>query len=246
MCSRHGRTYTATTAPSTTFPGEPEAYYGALDKASHGMIEARVETYAGIVFAAWAQDAPSLEAYLGDARWYLDTVFSRRDVGMQALDPMKWLKLVNWKILVDNCSDNYHVPTSHLSSAKVQTRYIGRPPVARGPVRELQQARFRQRARGHLARRERRRPRFVHGMSSETMRLFQEYHDATMSEVERRLGKFRARRVQLANHSIFPNGILGHTPCLFGGEKGIPCLFNLLDHGCADPIADPDGQLLVH
>jgi hypothetical protein len=86
----------------------------------------------------------------------------------------------------------------------------------------------------------------VHGVSSETMRLFQEYHDATMSEVERRLGKFRARRVQLANHSIFPNGILGHTPCLFGGEKGIPCLFNLLDHGCADPIADPDGQLLVH
>ena len=41
------------------------------------------------------------------------------------------------------------------------------------------------------------------------MRLFQEYHEATMPEVERRLGTFRARRVQLGNHSIFPNGILG-------------------------------------
>jgi hypothetical protein len=46
-------------------------------------------------------------------------------------------------------------------------------------------------------------------MSADTMRLFQEYHRATMPEVERRLGQFRARRVQLGNHSIFPNGILG-------------------------------------
>ena len=29
--------------------------------------------------------------------------------------------------MVDHCSDNYHVPTSHLSSARVQTRYLGRP-----------------------------------------------------------------------------------------------------------------------
>jgi phenylpropionate dioxygenase-like ring-hydroxylating dioxygenase large terminal subunit len=66
-------------------------------------------------------------AYLGDARWYLDTVFNRRGGGMQALGPMKWLEPVNWKTMVDNCSDNYHVPTSHLSSARVQTRYLGRP-----------------------------------------------------------------------------------------------------------------------
>jgi phenylpropionate dioxygenase-like ring-hydroxylating dioxygenase large terminal subunit len=49
-------------------------------------------------------------------------VFNRRDGGMQALVPIKWLDPVNWKTLVDNCSDNYHVPTSHLSSARVQTR----------------------------------------------------------------------------------------------------------------------------
>ena len=57
-------------------PGESEAYYNALDRSSLGLIEARVDTYAGIVFATWAADAPSLEAYLGDARWYLDTVFN--------------------------------------------------------------------------------------------------------------------------------------------------------------------------
>ena len=129
MCTYHGWTY-RNDGTLEYVPGECEAYYDALDKSSLGLIEARVETYAGIVFATWAKDAPSLEAYLGDARWYLDTVFNRRDGGMQALGPMKWIEPVNWKTLVDNCSDNYHVPTSHLSSARVQTRFIGRPPLS--------------------------------------------------------------------------------------------------------------------
>jgi hypothetical protein len=137
-------------------------------------------------------------------------VFNRRDGGMQALGPMKWLEPVNWKTLVDNCSDNYHVPTSHLSSARVQTRYLGRPPLSHedqfaSPNKHAfvngHGVTFRDADDGI--------PRFVHGMSKETMRLFQEYHDATMPEVQRRLGTLRARRVQLGNHSIFPNGILG-------------------------------------
>ena len=51
--------------------------------------------------------------------------------------------------------------------------------------------------------------RRANGVSSETFQTFQAYHDATMPEVERRLGTLRARRIQLGNHSIFPNGILG-------------------------------------
>src|SRR5207302_1436344 len=168
------------------------------------------ETYAGIVFATWAKDAPSLDAYLGDARWYLDTLFNRRDGGMQALGPMKWLEPVNWKTLVDNCSDNYHVPTSHLSSAQVQSRYLGRPRLSH----EDQFGSPNQHAfvNGHsitFRDADDNTPRFVHGMSKDTLELFQAYHEATMPEVERRLGTLRARRVQLGNHSIFPNGILG-------------------------------------
>jgi phenylpropionate dioxygenase-like ring-hydroxylating dioxygenase large terminal subunit len=84
MCAYHGWTY-ANDGTLAHVPGESEAYYNALDRCTLGLIAARVETYAGIVFATWAKDAPSLEAYLGDARWYLDTVFNRRDCGMQAL-----------------------------------------------------------------------------------------------------------------------------------------------------------------
>jgi phenylpropionate dioxygenase-like ring-hydroxylating dioxygenase large terminal subunit len=209
MCTYHGWTYGCDGALAHV-PGESEAYYDALDKPSLGLLEARIETYAGIVFATWAPDAPGLEAYLGDARWYLDTAFNRRDRGMVALGPLKWIEPVNWKTLVDNCSDNYHVPTTHLGSARVQSRLLGRPTISHAeqfnsPNRHV----F---VNGHsLTFREVSddTPRYVHGMSRETFGIFQDYHRATLPEAERRLGPFRARRIQLANHSLFPNGVLG-------------------------------------
>jgi phenylpropionate dioxygenase-like ring-hydroxylating dioxygenase large terminal subunit len=59
MCTYHGWTY-RNDGSLEYVPGESEAYYDALDKSSLGLIEARVETYAGIVFATWDKDAPSL------------------------------------------------------------------------------------------------------------------------------------------------------------------------------------------
>jgi 3-phenylpropionate/trans-cinnamate dioxygenase alpha subunit len=209
MCTYHGWTY-GNDGALEHVPGECEAYYNALDRSSMGLIEARVDTYAGIVFATWAEDAPSLEAYLGDARWYLDTQFNRRDGGMQALGPMKWMEPVNWKTMVDNCSDNYHVPTTHLSSAMVQSRVLGRPPLSHKDQFESPNKHVF--VNGHsLTFRDASddTPRYVHGMSKDNFHIFQAYHDAILPEVERRLGKFRARQVQLGNHSLFPNGVLG-------------------------------------
>jgi phenylpropionate dioxygenase-like ring-hydroxylating dioxygenase large terminal subunit len=234
MCTYHGWTY-GNDGRLEHVPGTSEAYYDALDKPSLGLVQARVETYAGIVFATWAEDAPSLEAFLGDARWYLDTVFNRLDSGMQALGPMKWLEPVNWKTMVDNCSDNYHVPTTHLSSARVQTRYLGRPKLSHKDQFESPNKHVF--VNGHsLTFREApdNTPRYVHGISKDTFPLFLAYHEATLPEVERRLGAFRARHVQLGNHSIFPNGVLGFRLALPRGplqtefwhfvllEKGAP------------------------
>jgi len=170
MCTYHGWTY-ASDGALTHVPGESEAYYGALDKPAMGLLQARIDTYAGIVFATWADDAPTLDAYLGDARWYLDTVFNRRDGGMEALGPLKWIEPVNWKTLVDNCSDNYHVPTTHLASARVQSRFLGRPPLSHeDQFKSPQKHVF---VNGHsLTFREASddTPRYVHGMSSEMRR----------------------------------------------------------------------------
>ena len=103
VCAYHGWTY-SNQGFLEYVPGEEEAYYGALDRDGLGLIEARVETYAGIVFANWDKGAPSLEAYLGDARWCLDVAFNRLDSGTEALGPMKWIEPLNWNTAVDNCS----------------------------------------------------------------------------------------------------------------------------------------------
>lgn len=209
MCTYHGWTF-RNDGSLEHVPGMTEAYYDALDTKAMGLIEARVETYAGLIFATWAKDAPSLEAYLGDVRWYLDTVFNRRDSGMQALGPTKWLEPANWKTMVDNCSDNYHVPTSHLSSAAVQSRFMGRPRLSHED--QFNSPNTHAFVNGHsitFRHADDEMPRYMHGVSTETMKLFEDYHRSTLAEVERRLGKLRARQVQLGNHSIFPNGVLG-------------------------------------
>ena len=70
-CAYHGWTYSSD-GRLEYLPGEEEAYYGALDRECLGLIEARTDTYAGIVFATWDTSGPTLEEYLGDARWCLD------------------------------------------------------------------------------------------------------------------------------------------------------------------------------
>jgi phenylpropionate dioxygenase-like ring-hydroxylating dioxygenase large terminal subunit len=57
MCTYHGWTYRNDGALEHV-PGESEAYYDTLDRPSLSLIEARVETYAGIVFATWALTTP--------------------------------------------------------------------------------------------------------------------------------------------------------------------------------------------
>src|SRR5262249_43514464 len=56
MCTYHGWTY-ANAGAVEQVTGTSEAYYNELDTSKLGLIEARVETYAGIVFATWAADA---------------------------------------------------------------------------------------------------------------------------------------------------------------------------------------------
>ena len=221
MCTYHAWTY-KNDGSLDYVPGEEEAYYGELNKAELGLIQAKVEVYAGIVFATWAQDAPSLEDYLGDARWYLDTQFNRRDCGMIAIGPQKWTEPVNWKTVVDNCSDNYHVPTTHGATARVQNEFLGgRPRVTHKSQFESPNKHLF--VNGHALTFQEtdasNQIRTVHGLSRENQAEYQAYFDATAGEVERRLGEFRATRVRLGNHSLFPNGVLGFRLALPRGPQ---------------------------
>ena len=210
MCSYHGWTY-SNEGGLEYVPGDEEAYYGALDRDCFSLVEARVDTYAGIVFATWDAGAPSLEEYLGDARWCLDMAFNRLDCGTEVIGPVKWLEPINWKTAVDNCSDNYHVPTTHLSAILVQERHLGIPRLTH--EQQFESPNKHLFVNGHsLTLRFLERPdqaRQSHGVTQENRALFEDYYRATLPEAERRLGSTRAGKLQLGNHSIFPNGVLG-------------------------------------
>ncbi|MDP6497128.1 MAG: SRPBCC family protein [Dehalococcoidia bacterium] len=210
FCAYHGWTY-SNEGKLEYVPGAEEAYYGALDRECLGLVEARVNTYAGIVFGNWDAGAPSLEDYLGDARWCLDVAFNRLDSGTEAIGPMKWIEPLNWKTAVDNCSDNYHVPTTHLASILAQGRQFGIPRTTH--EQQFQSPNKHLFINGHsLTMRFLERPdqaRQMHGVTQDNRAMFEEYYRATQSEAERRLGVVRASQLQLGNHSLFPNGVLG-------------------------------------
>ena len=216
MCTYHGWTF-SNEGKLVSVPGLQEAYYGELDVEHLSLVEARVDIYAGIIFACWADDAPSLEGYLGDARYYLDTRFNYRDCGMQAYGPMKWIEPVNWKTPTDNSSDNYHGQTTHISvgiaqravggqrlnqNATQQSPYaspnrhlsVNGHSLTLRMIRDLDDPSH---ARQHF--------RGVHGGN---LNAFMKFRRSNMPEIEQRLGTYRAHAFYVGNHTIFPNTVL--------------------------------------
>jgi phenylpropionate dioxygenase-like ring-hydroxylating dioxygenase large terminal subunit len=216
MCSYHGWTY-SNEGKLVSVPGLQEAYYGELDVDSLGLVSvAHLDIYAGIVFATWASDAPTLEEYLGDMRWYLDVRYNHRDNGIQVVGPVKWVVPANWKVGVENAiGDNYHGFTTHMSSYIVQQRYRGRDQQSsmRGDLRFRQPGRQVSPGNGHglLA--------TVLDADPELANMARQgqgdgdaatrYAQSILPEMERRLGVHRARRVQPRNFAVFPNMWLG-------------------------------------
>jgi len=89
-----------------------------FDKADWGPLQARVETYKGLIFANWDAEAPDLKTYLSDATPYMDTMLDRTEAGTTVVGGIqKWVIPCNWKFAAEQfCSDMYHVGTmSHLS-----------------------------------------------------------------------------------------------------------------------------------
>ena len=229
MCTYHGWTF-SNEGKLVSVPGLQEAYYGELDVENLGLVSvAHLDTYAGIVFATWDPEAPGLEAYLGNARWWMDTTFNRTDAGQQLMGPVKWIAPSNWKVGVDNAShDMYHGLTTHMSSYIVQSRYKG------GQMENMRNATLRFKVPGQ---------RLVHTGNGHSLtghvreqatssaqsdpsereaatrqdgtnRLSAEgdraraYRTAKREEAIRRLGEHRATRVT-GSSTVFPNMLLG-------------------------------------
>ena len=119
-CPYHGWLYGADGALRGV-PQFRQGYHSELDRANWGLIEvAKLDTYRHTVWATWSPDAPSLAAYFGDARFYLDNFLSPPDGGNGRLEVVcgvqKWITPCNWKFGAENFIGDYYHSISHASA----------------------------------------------------------------------------------------------------------------------------------
>ncbi|WP_067903039.1 aromatic ring-hydroxylating oxygenase subunit alpha [Nocardia vaccinii] len=117
QCFYHAWTFNSEGA-LTGVPGR-DAYADGIDLEALSLKQvARVAEYRGFVFACFDADAVDLEAYLGNARPYLDLVVdSMRDPEVVG-GSNQYAMNANWKLLVENSIDGYHAPSTHATYVK--------------------------------------------------------------------------------------------------------------------------------
>lgn len=115
-CPYHGWTY-KNTGELIGVPGYADAYKG-MPRKDWGLHQAsKVDSVHGFIFASLDPNAPSLDEYLGDMKFYLDLLFGLTEGGMEVIgEPHRWVVDANWKVGADNfAGDDYHTIFLHKS-----------------------------------------------------------------------------------------------------------------------------------
>jgi p-cumate 2,3-dioxygenase alpha subunit len=96
---------------------DESGYAAAFDRAERGLRSPpRVESYRGLYFVSFDPDVEDLATYLGDARELIDqTMDSAEPLGGWAViaGTARYSVKANWKLMVENSIDNYHIATVH-------------------------------------------------------------------------------------------------------------------------------------
>lgn len=119
-CNYHGWAFGLDGALAAV-PLEKEVYFCEIDKARHHLVPVdQVASYKGLVFGCFDPEAPSLEDYLGDMRWYLDVALDAMPGGMALIGTTQKVAMAtNWKLPVENVSgDGYHLGWAHAGAMK--------------------------------------------------------------------------------------------------------------------------------
>lgn len=111
ICPYHSWTYSLS-GKLVGIPGSPHPLTGveSFDDADYGLLPVRCETWDGFIFVTFYEDAPPLQAWLGDLPAFLDDY---------DLAQMQWTHAdvydvdCNWKVWLENAFENYHVATVH-------------------------------------------------------------------------------------------------------------------------------------
>lgn len=117
QCPYHGWVFKSDGAFQAA-PVARETMQGHLrSKDELGLQRGRVDTYTGMVFVTFDENAPSLRDYLGPMTWYWDLMFDRTRRGMTVLGhPQRFIIPANWKCAAEQfAGDIFHTLTLHRS-----------------------------------------------------------------------------------------------------------------------------------
>ena len=117
LCAYHGWSY-KNTGDLVGVPHQQRIYGENFDKSRWGLMQiSRVELYQGLIFANLDSDAPSLDEYIGGARWYFDFYTKKSKAGLEVVGaPQRWVVPADWKLGADNfIGDAYHTSITHRS-----------------------------------------------------------------------------------------------------------------------------------
>jgi phenylpropionate dioxygenase-like ring-hydroxylating dioxygenase large terminal subunit len=119
QCSFHGWTFDSTGRLINLPPGMEEEYTADLRKEEWGLLQARVETFQGTIWANWDKTAPSFREYLGEAAAYLSAGLSDAEGNPDGTELaggiMKWRVGMNWKVPMPDM-DTTHGWITHRSA----------------------------------------------------------------------------------------------------------------------------------
>ncbi|WP_193427378.1 Rieske 2Fe-2S domain-containing protein [Pseudonocardia sp. EC080619-01] len=102
--------------------------YGGRNKLELGLGRVpRVGVYQGFVFGSFAEDGPTLEQHLGEAKGEIDRLVRLAPEGEIELSAgfLKHRARANWKLLAENETDGYHPQFVHASIFSVAESGIG-------------------------------------------------------------------------------------------------------------------------
>ena len=114
MCIYHGWTY-GNDGNLIRVPGD-DAYAESFEKSGFGLKRpARFEQYRGFWFMCLDADAQPLGDYLGRAKDYIDLVVDQSPSGQMEIiaGVQEYDVAANWKLMVENSVDDYHLPSTH-------------------------------------------------------------------------------------------------------------------------------------
>lgn len=119
-CNYHGWVF-GQNGDLVDVPLDTLCYHDNLKKSELGLRKVRVESYKGLIFGNMDPDAISLEEYLGDMCWFLDSILVGAGGGMELMGPpLRSVLDCNWKVPAENfVGDGYHVGWTHAAALQM-------------------------------------------------------------------------------------------------------------------------------